>query len=96
MPVSERSATKLGPRPKPITLKTNRNNAVTWPRMRFGVITCSAAFCGPSSQAPAKRPNAFTVTDKAPVGISGATGDEDEACGAFGVEKAGLTPDVSA
>ena len=30
------------------------------------------------------------------VGISGATGDEDEACGAFGVEKAGLTPDVSA
>ena len=30
------------------------------------------------------------------VGISGATGDEDEACGAFGVEKASLTPDVSA
>jgi uncharacterized protein GlcG (DUF336 family) len=30
------------------------------------------------------------------VGISGATGDEDEACGAFGVEKAGLMPDASA
>ncbi|HWU39148.1 MAG TPA: heme-binding protein [Candidatus Acidoferrum sp.] len=30
------------------------------------------------------------------VGISGATGDEDEACGAFGVEKASLTPDISA
>ena len=30
------------------------------------------------------------------VGISGATGDEDEACGAFGVEKASLIPDVSA
>ena len=30
------------------------------------------------------------------VGISGATGDEDELCGAFGVEQAGLKPDVSA
>ena len=30
------------------------------------------------------------------VGISGATGDEDEACGIFGVEKAGFTPDASA
>jgi uncharacterized protein GlcG (DUF336 family) len=30
------------------------------------------------------------------VGISGATGDEDEACGIFGIEKAGLTPDASA
>lgn len=30
------------------------------------------------------------------VGISGATGDEDEACGIFGVEKAGLTPDAAA
>jgi len=30
------------------------------------------------------------------VGISGATGDEDEACGVAGVEKAGLTPDASA
>ena len=30
------------------------------------------------------------------VGISGATGDEDEACGAFGVEKAGLRPDATA
>ena len=30
------------------------------------------------------------------VGISGAAGDEDEACGIFGVEKAGLTPDASA
>ena len=29
------------------------------------------------------------------VGISGASGDEDEACGAYGVEKAGLKPDVS-
>ena len=30
------------------------------------------------------------------VGISGATGDEDEACGAFGVERAGLMLDISA
>ena len=30
------------------------------------------------------------------VGISGATGDEDEVCGIFGVEKAGLMPDASA
>jgi uncharacterized protein GlcG (DUF336 family) len=30
------------------------------------------------------------------VGISGATGDEDEACGVAGVERAGLTPDASA
>lgn len=30
------------------------------------------------------------------VGISGATGDEDEACGICGVEKAGLVPDASA
>ena len=30
------------------------------------------------------------------VGISGATGDEDEAFGAFGVEQAGLKPDASA
>ena len=30
------------------------------------------------------------------VGISGATGDEDETCGIFGVEKADLTPDASA
>jgi uncharacterized protein GlcG (DUF336 family) len=29
------------------------------------------------------------------VGISGASGDEDEACGAHGVEQAGLKPDVS-
>jgi len=29
------------------------------------------------------------------VGISGASGDEDETCGAYGVEKAGLKPDVS-
>ena len=29
------------------------------------------------------------------VGISGASGDEDELCGAFGVEQAGLKPDVS-
>jgi uncharacterized protein GlcG (DUF336 family) len=29
------------------------------------------------------------------VGISGASGDEDEACGAFGIEQAGLKPDVS-
>jgi uncharacterized protein GlcG (DUF336 family) len=29
------------------------------------------------------------------VGISGASGDEDEICGAFGVEQAGLKPDVS-
>ncbi len=29
------------------------------------------------------------------VGISGASGDEDEACGAYGVEQAGLKPDVS-
>jgi len=29
------------------------------------------------------------------VGISGASGDEDEACGAHGVEKAGLKPDIS-
>lgn len=30
------------------------------------------------------------------VGISGATGDEDEVCGVFGIEKAGLAPDASA
>jgi len=30
------------------------------------------------------------------VGISGATGDEDEAFGVFGVERAGLRPDASA
>lgn len=30
------------------------------------------------------------------VGISGATGDEDETCGIFGVEQAGLVPDASA
>lgn len=30
------------------------------------------------------------------VGISGASGDEDEACGAHGVEQAGLKPDISA
>jgi len=29
------------------------------------------------------------------VGISGASGDEDEACAAFGIEQAGLKPDVS-
>jgi len=29
------------------------------------------------------------------VGISGASGDEDEACAAFGVEQVGLKPDVS-
>ena len=29
------------------------------------------------------------------LGISGASGVEDEACGAYGVEKAGLKPDVS-
>ena len=29
------------------------------------------------------------------VGISGASGDEDELCAAFGVEQAGLKPDVS-
>ena len=29
------------------------------------------------------------------VGISGASGDEDEACAAHGVEQAGLKPDVS-
>lgn len=29
------------------------------------------------------------------VGISGASGDEDEACAAHGVEKAGLKPDIS-
>jgi uncharacterized protein GlcG (DUF336 family) len=29
------------------------------------------------------------------VGISGASGDEDELCGAFGVEQAGLKPDIS-
>jgi uncharacterized protein GlcG (DUF336 family) len=30
------------------------------------------------------------------VGISGASGDEDETCGAYGVEQAGLKPDISA
>ena len=30
------------------------------------------------------------------VGISGASGDEDEACAAYGVEQAGLKPDLSA
>jgi uncharacterized protein GlcG (DUF336 family) len=30
------------------------------------------------------------------VGISGASGDEDEACAAHGVEQAGLKPDLSA
>ncbi len=30
------------------------------------------------------------------VGISGASGDEDEACGVFGTERAGLRPDASA
>lgn len=29
------------------------------------------------------------------VGISGASGDEDETCGAFGVEQTGLKPDVA-
>jgi uncharacterized protein GlcG (DUF336 family) len=29
------------------------------------------------------------------VGISGASGDEDEQCGAYGVEQAGLKPDVA-
>lgn len=29
------------------------------------------------------------------VGISGASGDEDEACGAHGVEQAGLKPDIA-
>jgi uncharacterized protein GlcG (DUF336 family) len=29
------------------------------------------------------------------VGISGASGDEDEQCGAHGVEQAGLKPDIS-
>lgn len=29
------------------------------------------------------------------VGISGASGDEDETCGAYGVEHAGLKPDVA-
>ena len=29
------------------------------------------------------------------VGISGASGDEDELCGAYGVEQAGLKPDIA-